>query len=300
MDFVRTPDERFDGLADWPYEPHYLNVPAGDGSELRMAYVDEGDGPVMLLIHGEPTWSYLYHRMIPPLVDAGFRVVAPDLIGFGRSDKPTRPEDYSYQAHVDWLEAWLLQLDLGGITIFGQDWGGLLGLRLVAAHPDRFDRVVASNTWLPTGDERPNEAFLKWQSYAANAPRLPIAKILQNSTVNEIPPEVLAAYEAPFPDDTHMVGAKVFPSLVPTSPDDPAAPANRRAWEVLAIWEKPFLTAFADSDPITRGGDRGFQKRVPGARGQNHRTIEGAGHFIQEDKGEELADLLIEFASSVG
>lgn len=297
MDFVRTPDERFSGLVDWPYEPHYLNVPAGDGTELRMAHVDEGDGPVMLLLHGEPTWSYLYHRMIPPLVAAGFRVVAPDLIGFGRSDKPTRPEAYSYQSHVDWLESWLLQLDLQGVTLFCQDWGGLLGLRVVAAHPDRFDRVVASNTWLPTGDERPTEAFLNWQSYAANAPRLPIAKILQNSTVKEIPDEVLAGYEAPFPDDIYMVGAKVFPSLVPTSPNDPAVPANRRAWEVLATWEKPFLTAFADSDPITRGGDRGFQKRIPGAQGLDHRIIEGAGHFIQEDAGEELASLLIDFAS---
>jgi len=296
MDFVRTPDERFSGLVDWPYEPHYLNVPAGDGTELRMAHVDEGDGPVMLLLHGEPTWSYLYHRMIPPLVAAGFRVVAPDLIRFGRSDKPTRPEAYSYQSHVDWLESWLLQLDLQGVTLFCQDWGGLLGLRVVAAHPDRFDRVVASNTWLPTGDERPTEAFLNWQSYAANAPRLPIAKILQNSTVKEIPDEVLAGYEAPFPDDIYMVGAKVFPSLVPTSPNDPAVPANRRAWEVLATWEKPFLTAFADSDPITRGGDRGFQKRIPGAQGLDHRIIEGAGHFIQEDAGEELASLLIDFA----
>jgi len=296
MDFVRTPDERFSGLVDWPYEPHYLNVPAGDGTELRMAHVDEGDGPVMLLLHGESTWSYLYHRMIPPLVAAGFRVVAPDLIGFGRSDKPTRPEAYSYQSHVDWLESWLLQLDLQGVTLFCQDWGGLLGLRVVAAHPDRFDRVVASNTWLPTGDERPTEAFLNWQSYAANAPRLPIAKILQNSTVKEIPDEVLAGYEAPFPDDIYMVGAKVFPSLVPTSPNDPAVPANRRAWEVLATWEKPFLTAFADSDPITRGGDRGFQKRIPGAQGLDHRIIEGAGHFIQEDAGEELASLLIDFA----
>ena len=296
MDFVRTPDERFSGLVDWPYEPHYLNVPAGDGTELRMAHVDEGDGPVMLLLHGEPTWSYLYHRMIPPLVAAGFRVVAPDLIGFGRSDKPTRPEAYSYQSHVDWLESWLLQLDLQGVTLFCQDWGGLLGLRVVAAHPDRFDRVVASNTWLPTGDERPTEAFLNWQSYAANAPRLPIAKILQNSTVKEIPDEVLAGYEAPFPDDIYMVGAKVFPSLVPTSPNDPAVPANRRAWEVLATWEKPFLTAFADSDPITRGGDRGFQKRIPGAQGLDHRIIEKAGHFIQEDAGEELASLLIDFA----
>lgn len=295
MDSVTTPDHLFDDLVDWPYTPRYLDVPAGDGTELRMGYVDEGDGPVMLLVHGEPTWSYLYHRMIPPLLEAGFRVLAPDLIGFGRSDKPTRPDDYTYQAHVDWLDSWFRALDLRGVTFFGQDWGGLLGLRLVAAHPDRFDRVMVSNTWLPTGDEQPNEAFLQWQNYAATAPRFPIAKILQNSTVNEIPADVLAAYEAPFPDDTYLAGARVFPSLVPTGPDDPAAPANRRAWDVLERWDKPFLTAFADSDPITRGGDRGFQKRVPGALGLDHPTIEGAGHFIQEDKGEALADLLIAF-----
>lgn len=251
----------------------------------------------MLLLHGEPTWSYLYRKMIGPLVEAGFRVLAPDLIGFGRSDKPTERDAYTYQRHVDWVEAWLLDLDLSGITLFGQDWGGLIGLRLVAAHPDRFDRVVMANTWLPTGDEPSTEAFLAWQSYAAQAERLPVAKIIQNSTVGEVPAEALAAYEAPFPSDEYQAGALIFPALVPTRPDDHASAANRAAWKVLRRWEKPFLTAFADSDPITRGGDRGFQERVPGTRGRRHPTIGKAGHFIQEDKGEELAELLIAFVA---
>lgn len=299
MEYLRTPDDRFADLTDWPYSPRYLEVPAGDGSDdtLRMHYVDEGEGPAMVLLHGEPTWAYLYRKFIPPLVEAGFRVMAPDLIGFGRSDKPTARDSYSYQRHVDWMEAWLLELDLSGITIFGQDWGGLIGLRLVAAHPDRFDRVAMANTWLPTGDEPSTEAFLAWQGYAAQAERLPVAKIIENSTVNEVPAEALAAYEAPFPTPAYQTGALVFPSLVPTSPDDPASSANRAAWKVLETWEKPFLTAFADSDPITRGGDRGFQQRVPGAEGRQHRTIEQAGHFLQEDKGEELAELLITFAA---
>ncbi|MFP3915889.1 MAG: haloalkane dehalogenase [Actinomycetota bacterium] len=299
MEYVRTPEDRFQQLEDWPYGARYLDVPAGDGSRatLRMHYIDEGRGPVMVLIHGEPTWSYLYRKMIGPLVEGGFRVLAPDFIGFGRSDKPTRTEDYSYQRHVDWLRAWLLELDLEGVTLFGQDWGGLAGLRLVADHPDRFDRVVVANTGLPTGDHPLTEAFLEWQSYAANAPRFSIDKILQNSTVTHLPPEVLDAYLAPFPSDEYLAGARVFPSLVPTRPDDPAAAANRAAWEVLARWDKPFLTAFSDSDPITAGGERPFQKLVPGARGRRHPTIRDAGHFLQEDKGEELAGLLIDFAA---
>lgn len=300
MNYLRTPDECFSGLIGWPYPPHYLEVAAGDGSGdmLRMHYVDEGEGPVMLLLHGEPTWGYLYRKMIGPLVAAGHRVLVPDLIGFGRSDKPTEKGAYTYQRHVDWVEEWLLRLDLSGVTLFGQDWGGLIGLRVVADHPDRFDRIVVANTWLPTGDEPSTEAFRQWQAYAAQAERLPVARILQNSTVSEIPADVLAGYEAPFPTADYQAGALVFPSLVPTRPDDPAAPANRAAWEALAGWDKPFLTAFADSDPITRGGDRGFQTRVPGARGRQHPVIRQAGHFLQEDKGEELAEVLVALAAA--
>jgi haloalkane dehalogenase len=300
MHILRTPAARFAHLPDWPYRDHYHLVPAGDGSGmmLQMHFVDEGpaDGPEMLLLHGEPTWSYLYRKMISPLADAGFRVLVPDLIGFGRSDKLVEQSGYSYQHHVDWLETWLLDLDLRNVTLFAQDWGGLLGLRLVASHPDRFGRVVVANTGLPIGEHTPTEAFLSWQAYAANAPGFNIRKILQNSTVTDLPEAVLDAYEAPFPDDSYLAAARIFPSLVPTTPDDPAAPANRAAWEVLRAWDKPFLTAFSDSDPITAGGERPFQKLVPGAQGQPHVTIEGAGHFLQEDKGEELAELLIRFA----
>lgn len=300
MKILRTPEERFAHLPDFPYRDHYHLVPAGDGSGLmlQMHFVDEGpaDGPVMLLLHGEPTWSYLYRNMIAPLADAGFRVLVPDLIGFGRSDKPGDQSNYTYQHHVDWLETWLLDLDLLAVTLFAQDWGGLIGLRLLAAHPDRFDRVVAANTFLPTGEHVASDAFLEWQAYAANSPTFNIRKILQNSTVTELPEDVLDAYEAPFPDDSYLAGARVFPALVPTTPQDPAAPANRAAWEVLRAWDKPFVTAFSDQDPITRGGEYPFQKRIPGAQDQPHVTVEGAGHFLQEDKPDELAELLIRVA----
>jgi haloalkane dehalogenase len=301
MKILRTPVERFADLPDWPYRDHYHLVPAGEGSGrmLQMHFVDEGpaEGAEILLLHGEPTWSFLYRKMISPLADDGYRVLVPDLIGFGRSDKPSEPSVYTYQRHVDWLETWFLDLDLRGVTLFAQDWGGLLGLRLVANHPDRFDRVVVANTGLPTGDHGATEAFLEWQRFAMTSPHFPIAKILQNSTVTNLAPEVLAAYEAPFPDDDYMAGARSFPALVPTTADDPATPANRAAWEILKSWNKPFLTAFSDSDPITRGGERPFQKLVPGARDREHPTIHEAGHFLQEDKGEELAELVLRFVA---
>ena len=300
MHILRTPAERFAHLPGFPYRDHYHLVPSGDGSGqmLQMHFVDEGpaDGPVILLLHGEPSWSYLYRKMIGPLIDGGFRVVAPDLIGFGRSDKLAEQEGYSYQHHVDWVETWLLDLDLRDITLFAQDWGGLIGLRLVAAHPDRFDRVMVANTGLPTGDQSMPEVFLAWQRFAATSPEFSVGAILQGGTVTDLPEEVIAAYEAPFPDESFLAGARVFPSLVPTGPDDPAAPANRAAWEVLRAWTKPFMTAFSDSDPITAGAERPFHKLVPGAQGRDHPVIEGAGHFLQEDKGEELAALLIDFA----
>lgn len=301
MKILRTPADRFADLPEWPYRDHYHLVPAGEGSGrmLQMHFVDEGpaDSDEMLLLHGEPTWSYLYRRMIEPLADAGYRVLAPDLIGFGRSDKPAEQSNYTYQRHLDWLETWFLDLDLRRVTLFAQDWGGLLGLRLVANHPDRFDRVVVANTGLPTGDHAATEAFLEWQRFAMTSPHFPIAKILQNSTVSELSPEVLGAYEAPFPSDEHMAGARSFPALVPTSANDPASAANRAAWGILRSWDKPFLTAFSDSDPITSGGERPFQKLIPGAQGRDHPTIHDAGHFLQEDKGEELAELLLRFAT---
>lgn len=295
MQLLRTPDERFAGLPGYAFEPHYIDV---DG--VRVHYVDEGPraaGPVLLL-HGEPSWCYLYRKMVPVLTAAGHRAVAPDLVGFGRSDKPAAREDYTYQRHVDWMRGLIEALDLRNITLVGQDWGGLIGLRLAAEHEDRFARIAAANTFLPTGDNPPGEAFLRWQTFSQTAPEFHIGRIIQGGTTTELPPDVVAAYDAPFPDDSYKAGARQFPALVPTSPDDPAAPANRRAWEVLRRWEKPFLTAFSDSDPIMRGGDRVFRHEVPGTNGQPHTTIVGAGHFLQEDRGEELARVIVEFIAA--
>lgn len=297
MKKLRTPDKRFRGLPGFPFEPHYTEVPDGDGGRLRIHCVDEGPrdaGPVLML-HGEPSWCYLYRKMIPVIAGAGHRAIAPDLPGFGRSDKPARREDYTYQRHAGWMEAFLLALDLRNITLVCQDWGGLIGLRLVAAHPDRFARIVAANTFLPTGDRPAGEAFLRWQQFSQAVPDLPVGRIVKGGCVTDLSPEIIAAYDAPFPDDSYKEGARQFPLLVPTSPDDPEAPANRKAWEVLARWEKPFLTAFSDSDPITRGGDAAFQAMVPGTKGQPHTTIKGAGHFLQEDKGEDLAHVIVDF-----
>ncbi len=295
MEILRTPDERFVDLPGYPFEPHYVEV-----GGLRMHYVDEGppDADPVLLLHGEPSWSYLYRKMVPVLTAAGHRVVAPDLVGFGRSDKPAQRDDYTYQRHVDWTMGFLDALDLRRITLFGHDWGGLIGLRLAAEQEEHFARIVAANTMLPTGEQPPGEAFLRWQHFSQTSPAFDIGRVVQGATVTELPEEVVAAYDAPFPDDSYKAGARQFPALVPTSPDDPAAGPNRKAWEVLRRWEKPFLTAFSDSDPVTRGGDRFFQREVPGAQGQAHTTIVGAGHFLQEDKGEELAAVVNEFIAS--
>jgi haloalkane dehalogenase len=299
VDVLRTPDDRFARLPGWPYEPYYTDVPQGDGrGTLRIHHVDEGPAgaPPILCLHGEPSWGYLYRKMITPLVAAGHRVVVPDLVGFGRSDKPADRGDYTFQRHVEWLAAWLSANDVEQATVVGQDWGGLIGLRLVAEHPDRFDRVVAANTFLPTGDRPPGEAFLAWQTYSQEAPDFNVGRIVQGGCLTRpLPAEVVAAYDAPFPDDSYKAGARQFPMLVPTSPDDPAAPANRAAWNVLEQWDKPFLCAFSDGDAITRGGDRYFLDRVPGTKGQPHVTIEGGGHFLQEDRGEELAAAIIAF-----
>lgn len=293
MRTLRTPDERFAHLPGFPYLPSYLEVDATDGSTLRIGYVDVGDGPPVLLIHGEPSWSFLYRKMIPPLVAAGFRVVAPDLVGFGRSDKPVEVEDHTYRRHVAWMLQWLHELDLDHVTLFCQDWGGLIGLRLVAAEPDRFVRVAAANTGLPTGDQRLPDAFFRWREYAQTVPEFPVGAIVAGGTVKGLGLETVAAYDAPFPDESYKAGPRAMPSLVPTRPDDPEADANRAAWEVLKRWKKPFLTLFSDSDPITAGGERVFHELVPGTAGQPHRTITGAGHFLQEDAGEELADALV-------
>jgi haloalkane dehalogenase len=296
MESLRTPDDRFANLPGYPFEPHYVEIPDGDGGTLRVHHVDEGpaDGPVVLLLHGEPSWSYLYRHMIPLLVDAGCRVIAPDLVGFGRSDKPAARADYTYARHVAWLSAHVFdQLDLSGITLVCQDWGGLLGLRLVAAEPDRFAAVVAGNTYLPTGDGNPGKAFLDWQNFSQTTPTFPVGMIVNGGCTTDLPDDVVAAYDAPFPDESFKEGARQFPLLVPTSPDDPEAPANRAAWEVLSRFEKPFLCAFSDQDAITRGNEKGLLERIPGTKGQAHTTIEGGGHFLQEDRGPALAEAVI-------
>ncbi|HEX2490393.1 MAG TPA: haloalkane dehalogenase [Blastocatellia bacterium] len=292
MEILRTPDERFNNLPNFDFAPQYVEI-AG----LRIHYVDEGPrvaAPVLML-HGEPSWSYLYRKMIPIITTAGHRAVAPDLAGFGRSDKPARREDYTYQFHVDVMTGLIKSLDLREITLVGQDWGGLIGLRIAAEHPDRFARIVVANTGLPTGDQPMTEGFLRWREYSQTVENFHVGGIIKGGCVNDPPPEVIAAYNAPFPDDSYKAGARQFPLLVPIGPDDPASEANRRAWEVLRRWEKPMLTAFSDGDPVTRGGERVFQKLVPGAKGQPHVTITTAGHFLQEDKGEELAQVVVDF-----
>jgi len=297
MEAIRTPDERFENLPGYSFSPNYLTTADG----LRMHYVDEGPkdaAEVVLCLHGEPSWSYLYRTMIPVFAKAGHRVIAPDLIGFGKSDKPTEQSDYTYAKHLDWTEEILTQLDLKNITLFCQDWGGLLGLRLALMHEDRFSRIVAGNTILPTGDVKPNDAFLNWQKFSQTSPAFDIGRILQQATVNNLSDEIVAAYDAPYPDDSYKAGARIFPSLVPTSPDNPQSQNNREAWQAYTKWEKPFLTLFSDSDPIMKGMEKIFQKMIPGCQGQPHDIIKGGGHFLQEDKGEEIAEKVVAFMKS--
>jgi haloalkane dehalogenase len=329
MEFIRTPDERFENLPAWPHAPRYVSVADGEGGSLRMHCVDEGprDAAPILCLHGQPTWSYLYRKLIPLFVAAGQRVVAPDLVGFGRSDKPTRVTDYSYARHVAWLRAFLEALDLRGITLTCQDWGGLVGLRVVAELPDRFARVVTSNTGLPDARGVPEAAaapmralyaqlpvpktmlevaqgfaaakpggvppFMHWQKHCAESPAFTPGNVLL-AMCPKLSPAEAAAYDAPFPDERYVAGAHRFPTLVPILPDDPAIPDNRRAWQALGRFSKPFLTAFTDSDPVTKGQDARFRDEIPGAKGQPHTTIAGAGHFVQEDAGEELARIALE------
>lgn len=297
MQSLRTPDERFDSLPGYAFEPHYVDVPDSEGGQLRVHYLDEGprNGSPILLMHGEPSWSYLYRTMIPVITAAGMRALAPDLVGFGRSDKPAERADYTYQRHVDWMGSLVDQLDVAPLTLVAQDWGGLIGLRLVANRPDRFARVVAANTFLPTGDRDPGDAFRAWQRFSQETPSFDVGRIVGGGCTTDLVPEVVAAYDAPFPDDTYKAGARQFPMLVPSSPDDPASPANREAWAALKTWTKPFLTAFSDRDPITAGADRVLQADIPGCQGQPHTTIAGAGHFLQEDRGEELAGVVCSF-----
>lgn len=289
---LRTPESRFDNLPGYDFPAHYVDV---DG--LRMHYVDEGPngGDVVLLLHGEPSWSYLYRHMIPPLAKAGLRVIAPDLIGFGKSDKPSHKSDYSYAVHVDWMRQFIEALDLNAITLFCQDWGSLIGLRVAAENERRFARIALGNGGLPTGDQEMPKAFNAWQTFARYSPWFPIGKIIQKATVTELSDDIIAAYDAPFPSSKYKAGARAFPVLVPTTPDDPASEANKAAWEVFRTWQKPFLTTFSNRDPITRGWERPWQKGVPGAQNREHVIIKNAGHFLQEDEGPQLADILVRF-----
>ncbi len=295
MAALRTPESRFENLPAYDFEAHYADI---DG--LRMHYVDEGprDGQPVLLLHGEPSWSYLYRHMIPPLAEAGLRVIAPDLIGFGKSDKPARKRDYSYAVHVDWMRHFIESLDLSDITLFCQDWGSLIGLRVAAENERRFARIVLGNGGLPTGDEHLPGAFHLWRLFALFSPWFPIGRIIQSATITELSDEVVAAYDAPFPSGKSQAAARAFPALVPVTRRNPASEPNRAAWEVFKHWEKPFLTTFSNRDPITRGGQIRWQETVPGAQGQVHVKIENAGHFLQEDKGAELAAVVINFVKA--
>lgn len=294
MHVLRTPDAAFAELPDFPYTPHYCQITEA----LRMHYIDEGEGPTLLLLHGEPSWSFLYRKMIPVLVAGGYRVVVPDLIGFGRSDKPAAQSDYTYAKHITWTQALLDQLQLTDIHLFIQDWGGLIGLRLLTANPDNFASVVAGNTMLPTGTATPPQAFLDWQKFATTSPKFDVATVLQRATTTNLSEEILTAYNAPFPSEEFKAGSRIFPALVPTSENDPESDNNKAAWGILAQWKKPFLTLFSDQDPITKGGEQVFQKIVPGTQGHPH-TIVSGGHFLQEDCGEELAQLILEFYASL-
>lgn len=294
---LRTPDERFQDLPGFDFEPRYREIEG-----YRVHFLDEGpsDGEPVLLLHGEPTWSYLYRRMVPVLADAGLRVIVPDLVGFGRSDKPTSMDVHTYAFHVGVITELVSALDLEGVTLFGQDWGGLIGLRVVAESPERFARVVVSNTGLPVGRQggAPSEAFMAWKrmnQQMIDRGDMAVGALVARSVGD---PAIEAAYDAPFPEPAYKAGPLVLPQRVPVTADDPANEANLAAWKVLEAWQKPFLTLFGDSDPITGGGDRVFQRRVPGAKGQPHREIEGAGHFLQETHGEELARIIAEWIAA--
>ena len=313
MELIQTPASRFVGLPDYPFAENYLEIPF-EGHRLSMHYLDEG-GPseeTVVLMHGQPSWSFLYRKMIPALVAAGHRMIAPDLIGFGKSDKPTRIQDYTYARQVQWLRAALLdQLDLSNITLFAHDWGGLLSLPIVARDPDRFARVMVSNTGLPTGDENSN--FLPgdgprkrlvsfgtrtWQLYARFSPRFAIGSFVQWAlTHSSLPEKVIAGYDAPFPTNDHKAGPRAMPQRIPMQPNSPGSAESREAWRLLADFDKPFRTAFSDRDATMSTGprlgisrpDKSFQKHVPGAADQRHVVISDAAHFLQEDNAEAVA-----------
>jgi haloalkane dehalogenase len=294
MRVLRTPADRFDGLPEFDYVPRFASV----GEDLRMAWVSAGpdDGEVVLCLHGEPTWSFLYRTMMPVLAAAGLRVICPDLIGFGRSDKPADQADHTYARHVEWVRALVFDtLDLRGVTLVGQDWGGLIGLRLVAEHPDRFARIVAANTGLPTGEYPMPEIWHQFRAAIQSSPTLDIGRFVQAGCRSELSPEVLAGYAAPFPDDSSMAAPRAMPGLVPITLDDPASEANRSAWATLGKLPLPALVAFSDGDPITGPMAPVLRHHLPGAQSRDHPLLAGAGHFLQEDAGPDLAGHIVRF-----
>lgn len=293
MKVLRTPDECFNNLPNYDFAPNYVDVRDG----LRIHYVDVGpkDGLVVVMMHGEPSWSYLYRHMITAVSVAGYRVLAPDLIGFGRSDKPSEISDYTYTRHVAWMSDWLEAVDVQSAVLFCQDWGGLIGLRLIAAYEDRFAGVVAANTFLPTGEHDPGEAFKQWREFSQTVPEFPVGGVIRGGTVKPLGAGVEAAYNAPYPDESYKAGARIFPALVPTSPDMDGAADNKAAWKILSQFDKPFLTCFSDQDPVTGGMEKLFQKLIKGCEGQPHTIVKGGGHFLQEDVHTELSEIIIEF-----
>lgn len=354
MKILRTPDARFENLADYPFQPHCTNIQTEDGSELRIHHLDEGpaDGPLVLCMHGQPVWSYLYRHVIPHLTNAGMRVIAPDLVGYGKSDKPAAREDYSYESQVEWMGQWLEANDFDHITFFGQDWGGLIGLRLVVNHAQRFDRVVISNTGLPYNPDVPEAVVKQVEEFRANAPTpnmiemqkalsqrddtvhfapkfaywqkwcwetedLPVGlmmsmtlappakpvqalKFLLNKVgvTSPLPTPLAKAYDAPFPDPSYKMGPRAMPSQVPTLPTSPSLEEQRKAWQFFESFNKPFLCAFADNDPVSRGGETQFKEKVPGTKGLPHTTIKGGGHFVQENAPEQVAQVIIDLIRS--
>ena len=330
MKYKRTPDARFENLKDYSFEPNYLSVDDTEGGELRLHYLDEGpaDGPVVLLMHGQPAWSYLYRHMIPLLLAEGFRVVVPDLIGFGRSDKPTRIEDYTYARHITWMREWLTRLDLNNITVFFQDWGSMIGLRLVAAFPERFSHVVLANGALVSGpipvehaellktvyktlpvvsaaelepfflNQEGVPGILYWRKHCAKYADFSVGAVMNSlSSGEKLTQREIDAFNAPYPDESYLAGARRFPSLIPLFADDSEVAENRAAWEVLALFDKPFMCAFADNDPVTAGGDKPFLERVAGCRGVSHRTISPAAHFLQQDQPEQCVQAILDVRS---
>ncbi len=297
MKTLRTPDDRFQDLADYAFDPNYVEIDDSEGGKLRVHYVDEGsrDADPVLMMHGEPTWSYLYRHMIPRFVAAGHRAIAPDLVGFGKSDKPTERSDYTYARHVFWMGEVLRHLNLRNITLFCQDWGGLIGLRLWAEMPERFARIVVANTALPTGDHPMGDAFVSWRNFSQEVPEFRAGRIVYGGTTSKLTDAEVLAYDAPFPDETYQAGARQFPMLVPDRPDDPASEPNRQAWQVIRGLDTPVLTAFGADDRVMAGIDKVFQKLCPGAAGQPHVILPDAAHFLQEDVGQELADLTLDF-----